>query len=109
MYALPDQNPDTNTNPSPRHRMAVGMVTGVAGITGVYQSKPSSWNGSRDACRLLNPNPAFPQQLLQITKTFSLRPPTFLSTKTNELTLIVPNTRYLLGTHTTQYQPWLAL
>ena len=31
-----------------------------------------------------NPNPN-----LQITKIFSLRPPTFLSTKTNELTLIV--------------------
>ena len=30
---------------------------------------------------------AFPQQLLQITKIFSLRPPTFLSIKTNELTL----------------------
>ena len=30
---------------------------------------------------------AFPQQLLQVTKIFSLRPPTFLSIKTNELTL----------------------
>ena len=31
---------------------------------------------------------AFPQQLLQISKIFSLRPPIFLSIKTNELTLI---------------------
>ena len=36
----------------------------------------------------IEPQSAFPQQLLQITKIFSLRPPTFLSTKTNELTLI---------------------
>ena len=35
----------------------------------------------------IEPQSAFPQQLLQITKIFSLRPPTFLSTKTNELTL----------------------
>ena len=38
----------------------------------------------------IEPQSAFPQQLLQITKIFSLRPPTFLSTKTNELTLIGP-------------------
>ena len=36
----------------------------------------------------IEPQSAFPRQLLQITKIFSLRPPTFLSTKTNELTLI---------------------
>ena len=36
----------------------------------------------------IEPQFAFPRQLLQITKIFSLRPPTFLSTKTNELTLI---------------------
>ena len=35
----------------------------------------------------IEPQSAFPQQLLQIIKIFSLRPPTFLSTKTNELTL----------------------
>ena len=35
----------------------------------------------------IEPQCAFPQQLLQITKIFSLRPPTFLSIKTNELTL----------------------
>ena len=35
----------------------------------------------------IEPQLAFPQQLLQITKIFSLRPPTFLSIETNELTL----------------------
>ena len=34
----------------------------------------------------IEPQSAFPRQLLQITKIFSLRPPTFLSIKTNELT-----------------------
>ena len=36
----------------------------------------------------IEPPFAFPQQLLQVTRIFSLRPPTFLSIKTNELTLI---------------------
>ena len=35
----------------------------------------------------IEPLSAFPQQLLQVIKIFSLRPPTFLSIKTNELTL----------------------
>ena len=35
----------------------------------------------------IEPPFAFPQQILQVTKIFSLRPPTFLSIKTNELTL----------------------
>jgi hypothetical protein len=35
----------------------------------------------------IEPQSAFPQHLLQVTKIFSLRPPAFLSTKTNELTL----------------------
>ena len=35
----------------------------------------------------IEPQSAFPQQLFQVTKIFSLRPPTFLSIKTNELTL----------------------
>ena len=34
----------------------------------------------------IEPPFAFPQQLLQMTKMFSSRPPTFLSMKTNELT-----------------------
>ena len=40
----------------------------------------------------IEPQSAFPQQLLQITKIFSLRPPTFLSIKTNELTLTLTPT-----------------
>ena len=49
-------------------------------------------------CNTTNPDPNFwqhhieppfalPQQILQVAKIFSLRPPTFLSIKTNELTL----------------------
>ena len=42
----------------------------------------------------IEPQSAFPQQFLQITKLFSLCPSTFLSTKTNELTLILTGWNY---------------
>ena len=50
--------------------------------TGSLLATPTSFWQHR-----IGPLFAFPQQLLQVTRIFSLHPPTFLSTKINELTL----------------------